>query len=75
LTAGFLPGDLSSIIRKASGMFLGQLSTPSLKEKEVLSRRSILSVEKEVFSWRSMLSVISSLPPKQLQKLDSLVTG
>lgn len=27
-----------------------------------------------VFSWRSMLAVVASLPPKQLQKLDSLTT-
>jgi ATP-dependent protease Clp ATPase subunit len=30
---------------------------------------------KSFFSWKSMLLVIASLPPKQLQKLDSFING
>jgi SpoVK/Ycf46/Vps4 family AAA+-type ATPase len=68
LTAGFLPGDLASIIRRAKGLYMGQQKVfPASNSSHDISAKS-------AFSWKSMLAVISSLPPKQLQKLDSLVT-
>lgn len=43
-------------------------------QREQLTGRTSPIRGGDAFSWKSMLAVISSLPPKQLQRLDSLVT-
>ena len=66
---------------KLIGLYLGQ-KLFSLQEKinekdgsngEIIDNYNGNYVEK-TFTWKTMLSVIASLPPKQLQKLDSIIS-
>ena len=60
--------------RKAISGTASQETSASAQSKQMTGRISSMIKGGDAFSWKSMLAVISSLPPKQLQKLDSLVT-
>ena len=76
LTAGYLPGDLGQVMRRAINTYLGQMSMANVSETTTTSKNTAEKLQtKPCLSWRSMLAVIASQPPRQLQQLSSIVAG
>ena len=77
LTAGYLPGDLGQVMRRAINTYLGQMSMANLSVPQTTSDRTVENalMRPPCLSWRSMLAVIASQPPRQLQQLSSIVAG
>jgi ABC-type glutathione transport system ATPase component len=73
---GTFLGQKSFVLEKMSR----EKSTLTTSDRdENINRKELFGeigeANKPFFSWKSMLLVIASLPPKQLQKLDSFING
>ena len=76
LTAGYLPGDLGQVMRRAINTYLGQVSMTNHSVPKTMSGSMVEILQtRRCLSWRSMLVVIASQPPRQLQQLSSIVAG
>ena len=83
LTAGYLPGDLQQVVRRAVNTHMGRVSmsgggsggTGGSSKGSALGGSDAARVAEGGFMWRSMLAVIASQPPRQLQRLSSIVAG